>query len=462
MIFNTIFAPPKNKTKMNFRPSFNLNILIFLFAFSACTNSEKQESEAMFMNNAQHTSFYHSTPVKNQPRVLWKVKTNGQVISSPVVAGGKVFVGSADNKLYALNESDGEILWTFETGGAINSTPLIAGGKVLFLSYDGFFYALDQNTGDPVWKFKTGGESVFKVKDYFNGSFQPDFWDFYLSSATVNNGTVYFGSSDSNIYALDLETGEKKWNYSTGGSVHSSPAIWENSLVVGSWDSRVYCLDTETGDKKWVYTTGRDTASYIWLGIQASPSIDNGVAYIGSRDALFYAFDISSGDTLWTKNEFNRSWMPSSAAIGSENIYTGSSDSFSFFSIDKQTGAINYSTSTKAYTFSSPAIDSEMAYIGSANGRLYGIEHATGDIKWTFQTEGSRTDTLGFFNENGDVDIERARELSDGIEDMPTLTKLYTRIFEKSGSVLSSPAIDNQVLYFGSSDGNIYAITDKE
>ena len=437
-------------------------LAVILFVFISCNKSQNPEPEAMFMNNPQHTSFYHSAPVKKQPRVLWKVKTGGQVISSPVVAGGKVFVGSSDNKLYALNESEGEILWTFETGGAINSTPLVAAGKVLFLSYDGFFYALDQNTGDRVWKFKTGGESVFKVKDYFNGSFQPDFWDFYLSSATVNNGKVYFGSSDSNIYALDLETGEKKWIYSTSGSVHSSPAIWENSLVVGSWDSRVYCLDTETGDEKWVYTTGRDTANYIWLGIQASPSIDDGVAYIGSRDALFYAFDISSGDTLWTKNDFNRSWMPGSAAIDNENIYTGSSDAFSFFSINKQTGTINYSTSTQAYTFSSPAIDSEMAYIGSANGRLYGIEHATGDIKWTFQTEGSRTDTIGFFNENGDVDIERARELSDGIEDMPTLTKLYTRIFEKSGSVLSSPAIDNQVVYFGSSDGNIYAISDKK
>jgi len=416
----------------------------------------------MFMNNAQHTAFYHSEPVKTQPRILWKVKTGGQVISSPVVAAGKVYVGSSDNKLYALNAADGEVLWTFETGGPVNSTPLITEGKVLFLSYDGYFYALDQDSGETVWEFQTGGESVFKVKDYFNGSFQPDFWDFYLSSATVNNGTVYFGSSDSNIYALDLETGEKVWHYLTGGSVHSSPAIWENSLVVGSWDSRVYCLDTKTGNEKWIYTTGRDTASYIWLGIQASPSIDDGVAYIGSRDALFYAFDIATGDTLWTKDAFKRSWMPSSAAIGSGNIYTGSSDAFSFFSIDKQTGDINYSTSTQAYTFSSPAIDSEMAYIGSANGRLYGIDRANGDIKWTFQTEGSRSDTTGFFNDNGDVDIERARELSQGIEDMPTLTQLYTRIFEESGSVLSSPVIANQVVYFGSSDGNIYALTDKQ
>ena len=60
------------------------------------------------------------------------------------------------------------------------------------------------------------------------------------------------------------------------------------------------------------------------------------------------------------------------------------------------------------------------------------------------------------------MDIERAQELSEGIEDMPTLTGLYTRIFRQAGSILSSPAIASQVIYFGSSDGNIYAVTDKQ
>ncbi len=272
---------------------------------------------------------------------------------------------------------------------------------------------------------------------------------------------VYFGSSDANIYALDIETGKKVWSFATEGSVHSSPAIWKNNLVVGSWDSKVYCLDTETGKKNWSYTTGRDTANYIWLGVQASPSVENGVAYIGSRDALFYAFDILTGDTLWTQNDFNRSWMPSSAAIGKENIYTGSSDAFSFFSIDKKTGAINYSISTNAYTFSSPAIDNEMAYIGSANGRLYGINLQTGAIQWEFQTTGCQTDTLGFFNREGKVDRERGKQLTEGIQDMPALSTVYTHIFEQTGSVLSSPAIVNQVIYFGSYDGYIYAVTDK-
>jgi len=437
--------------------------VLFLYLLSSCSIQPKnQQAEVgMFMHNARHTGVYESMPVKQKPKLLWKVKTDGQVISSPVVVGQTVYVGSGDHKMYAINALSGEIKWEFETGGPINSTPLVSKGKVMFLSYDGFFYALNQADGNLIWKFKTGGEKIFPVKDYFNGSFQSDFWDFFLSSAAVKNNVVYFGSSDTNIYALDIETGKKVWSFATEGSVHSSPAIWKNNLMVGSWDSKVYCLDTDTGKEKWSYTTGRDTTNYIWLGVQASPSVENGVAYIGSRDALFYAFNIETGDTLWTQNNFHRSWMPSSAAVGKENIYTGSSDAFSFFSIDKKTGAINYSTSTNAYTFSSPAIDNEMAYIGSANGRLYGINLQTGGIQWEFQTTGCQTDTLGFFNSEEKVDRERGKQLTEGIQDMPALSKVYTHIFEQVGSVLSSPAIVNQVIYFGSCDGYIYAVSDK-
>lgn len=314
-----------------------LFVILFLVSCNVGVNKYSDESN-MFMGNMQHSGNYNSFSVTKEPTILWKVKTGGQVISSPVIADDSVYIGSCDNKLYSIDASTGEIIWIYETDDSINSTPLVTKGKVMFLSYDGFFYCLNQSDGMLIWKFKTEGESTFNVKDYYNGEFKPDFWDFYLSSAVVMDDIVYFGSSDSNIYALDIESGEKIWNYKTDGSVHSSPAIYNNSLVVGSWDSKVYCLDALTGTENWVYETGKDIETYIWLGIQASPSIDDGIVYIGSRDAKFYAFNIKTGDTLWVKDEFDRSWMPSSAAVGLENIYTGSSDFFYafFLSIGKR------------------------------------------------------------------------------------------------------------------------------
>lgn len=446
--------------KIIIKPTLVLAIPFLLLFLYSC--NEEDNGEYMFMGNKEHTGKYNSHSIKEEPTILWKIKTGGQVISSPVIAGKSVYIGSNDNKLYAIDAASGNIQWEYKTEGAIKSTPLVAKGKVMFLSYDGFFYALNQSDGKPVWKFKTAGESTFNVKDYFNGSFKPDFWDFYLSSAVAKENLVYFGSSDSNIYALDMQSGEKVWSYKTGGSIHSSPAIFNNSVVVGSWDSNVYCLDAATGTENWTFATGKDVETYIWLGVQASPSIDNGMVYIGSRDAKFYAIDLETGEALWIKDEFDRSWMPSSAAIGKENIYTGSSDSFSFFSIDKKTGSINYVTKTNAYTFSSPAIDNEMAYIGSSNGRLYGIYLSNGDIQWEFETIGIQTDTIKLFDGNGLMDEERYGELTKNIADMPALTVFMNKAFSNVGAILSSPVISDQVIYFGSSDGYVYAITDKK
>lgn len=449
--------------KINIKTSVVLSLL-FLLLFYTCNKRENNQSvkSAMFMNNNQHAGKYNSQSVKEEPSILWKIKTEGPVISSPVIIDDMVYIGSGDNNLYAINATSGITKWVYKTQGPIHSTPLVAKGKVLFLSYDGFFYALNLSDGKLIWKFKTEGESKFKVKSYYNANFAPDFWDFYLSSAIASNDLVYFGSSDTNIYALDIESGEKVWNYKTGGNIHSSPAIYENSLVVGSWDSKIYCLNASTGTENWSYTTGRDTKYYVWLGIQASPSVGNGIVYVGSRDAKFYAFNIATGDTLWTNDQFNKSWMPSSAAIGNENIFTGSSDSDRFFSINKKTGIINYSVSTNSLCFSSPAIDNEMAYIGAGNGRLYGIDINNGDIKWEFQTIASKTDTIGMYSSDGKLDKEREAELSANVQDMHTYASLYEDIFTSIGSILSSPVISNQVIYFGSYDGYIYAITDKQ
>ena len=61
--------------------------------------------------------------------------------SSPAVANGVVYVGSDDNKFYALKTTTGEILWNYPTGDYVDSSPAVANGKVYVGSYDGNVYA---------------------------------------------------------------------------------------------------------------------------------------------------------------------------------------------------------------------------------------------------------------------------------------------------------------------------------
>jgi eukaryotic-like serine/threonine-protein kinase len=179
--------------------------------------------------------------------IKWKFHTGGRVISSAAIAGGIAYFGSTDCNLYAVDVASGSLKWKFATGSWVTSSLAVASGMVYFGSYDSKFYALDAATGQLRWKFETGGEKRYAGKHLHHmepaAESMPDPWDFFLSSPSVWNGAVYFGSSDGNIYALDANTGALKRKFQTGDVVHSSPAISDGTLYIGSWDTYLYALD---------------------------------------------------------------------------------------------------------------------------------------------------------------------------------------------------------------------------
>ena len=73
--------------------------------------------------------------------------------------------------------------------------------------------------------------------------------------AVGNDGIVYFGSRDGKIYALDEKNGKKKWEYETGGFIHSSPVIKpKGTLYIGSGDGKIYAIATSSkglADSPW-------------------------------------------------------------------------------------------------------------------------------------------------------------------------------------------------------------------
>jgi outer membrane protein assembly factor BamB len=73
---------------------------------------------------------------------VWAFQTRARVESAPVVAAGRVYVGSGDGSLYVLDAATGQKLSEFEAGAGISASPAIADGKVVIGSQDGTLYAL--------------------------------------------------------------------------------------------------------------------------------------------------------------------------------------------------------------------------------------------------------------------------------------------------------------------------------
>ncbi|WP_273565853.1 PQQ-binding-like beta-propeller repeat protein [Maribacter halichondriae] len=372
-----------------------------------------------------------------QDDVLWKFQTNDKIYSSPIIDGDILFIGSGDNSLYAIDKNTGKKVWTFETGGAIHSTPLMLDNLIYFGSADGSLYALDKNNGNLVWKFDSEGEKMY------------DIWDYYLSSPSGEEETIYWGSGDGYLYAINSKIGQLNWKFQTNGIVHATPIIYNNNIYVGSFDGVFYCVNKENGTLVWKFKTVGST--YFPKGeIQKAALVKDEVVYFGSRDYNIYALDAKTGTGRWNMKQ-PRGWIIATPIEYKDNLYFGTSDAHIFYSMKKVDGIVNWTIPVNMRVYGTALAYNDNIYFGTFDGKVKGIDYLTGHKNWEFQTEQSKLNYYNVFNKEG--------EFKEGFE-------LYGRDFRKSeelilslGSILSSPVIDNGIIYFGSSDGIVYAIT---
>src|SRR6266511_1527156 len=137
--------------------------------------------------------------------VKWKTLTGDKVISSPAIADGRVFVGSDDRKVYALDAATGAVLWTVSTGRMVRSGPAYENGTVYVGTKTGAtLYAINETSGAVKWT---------SHPSYANS------W----SSPAVSGGVVYMGWDDNKLYAINASNGSTKWSTTLGEKVRCAP-----------------------------------------------------------------------------------------------------------------------------------------------------------------------------------------------------------------------------------------------
>lgn len=426
-----------------------------LFPILLLCATMRADDTPMFRNDAAHSGIY-SGGVPQLHRIRWSFHTGGEVVSSPAVVNGVVYVGSNDGHLYAIDAKTGAQKWLFAAKARIPSSPAVSDGRVYFGAYDGTFYALDARTGKVAWTFRNAGERRYAATHIHGaipaGETMPDPFDVYLSSPAIWNGAVYFGSGDSNIYALDAANGSIRWKFKTGDVVHASPAIADGKLYVGSWDSYFYALDAATGTELWRFKTGEDPDMHNQVGIQSSATVANGVVYFGCRDSNFYAVDAATGRQRWAYSN-KGSWVITSPVVLDGKVYFATSDSALFHILNAQDGTPVSSMQFQWPIFSSPSIAGTTLYLAGQDGRLVAIDLNSKKIVWTFQTDGSRKNLAALTHPDGSPNYAAAFT-SSFYDDMIVGVGRMRAV----GTILSSPVIAGDAVYIGSADGNLYAL----
>jgi outer membrane protein assembly factor BamB len=280
----------------------------------------------------------------------------------------------------------------------------------------------------------------------------PDPFDVFLSSPAIAGNTVFIGSGDQHVYALDAATGALKWRFATGDVVHASPAVSGGVVYIGSWDRNLYALDAATGRERWRYTTGNDTVIYNQIGIASSAAVAGGLVFVGGRDGKFHVVDAATGAARWVHDN-KGGWTIASPAVLDGVVYFPTSDGTRFKALDAATGAVKFDVQNTAVSFSSPAIAGGVAFYGTSDGYLNAVGLREGRLIARFRTDGSNENGPRYTDENGRLRtglMYPDRTLDGMMIGMRTMMTL--------GSVLSSPVVADGVVYFGSTDGHLYAV----
>jgi outer membrane protein assembly factor BamB len=431
---------------------------------------------------------------------LWQYKTNGSINSPPVISDDAVYFGSADGAVYAINIESGFKKWIFKTERGIASSPLISEEKILYFgSKDGFFYALNSENGALLWKFKTDGGIA--------------------ASPFINIDTVYFCSRDERMYALNRFTGELKWQFNISSNPASAPLIYKDSISMISEDGILYGIDKEAGKEKWrikiekglnINLSSSDAVLYAGADDLYAINIADGKSQwrFNEKAKELYQMELLrlkvEGEKRLTEDEKRllrlRDFFYIDGKISSSPIIEGNDIIFAtdkgyIYLVNRISGAIKWRFKTGVNSFLQPLAEKEAVYVAGDdnniyavnavsgktrwkqglyseierlrigrkalyaldnNKRLYSIDKDNGRINWSHKVEGNVNDIA--------VMQMLDREVIILLIDSKKIQALFDNGTERLSDIkipnLASSyiAVDNQMLFFGSEDGNLYAI----
>jgi len=233
--------------------------------------------------------------------LLWSFKTTGPVKSSAAIVAGRVFVGSNDGNVYALDFSDGHKLWAFKTAGAVESSPLVLEGKVFVGSTDASLYALAADTGKQLWKYETG-EKILGAPNWIKAG-----------DAT----RILVGSYDFKLHCVEAATGTVVWTYESSNYINGSPAVAEGQTVFGGCDALLHVISLADGKQ----VKEIDAGAYI----AGSAALADGRAYFGQFENEFLCVDLKFATNAWSFHDRNFPFF-SSPAVTKDRVVFGGRD----------------------------------------------------------------------------------------------------------------------------------------
>ncbi len=325
-------------------------------------------------------------PPVQKYRQLWATSVPGGFAfyvvpkSAPVPVENLIYRGCDAGKMHAFDPKTGKIVWEYATTGAakrkgIWSTPAFHDGKLYFGAYNGVAYCLDAKTGAEVWT-QSYGE-----------------WIGASPLIVPQHNLVCFGIeyerpwAQGSIGALDLATGQKRWEHLVKKYQHGSPAYWAGGDLViwGSADHEMLGLEAASGKIRWSFKTGRS--------VKYAPSVceTRKIVAFASFDKSIYVLDVTTGEKLgrWKTAEI----CYTTPLIHHGRLFCGSGDRH-LYVIDLNTMKLLRKIEVGARVYSSPIALEDRVVFGTSGGKIIEIDARSLEFKGILQLSDAVTNAV--------------------------------------------------------------------
>jgi outer membrane protein assembly factor BamB len=326
--------------------------------------------------------------VPDGPERLWRFKAGDRIESAPVVGGGRVYVVTVKNALFAMDAASGAQAWKAEVGkDFFTAPPLYTDGTLVAGTANGALYAFDAATGKERWKYGLDAnfQSTPNRVDLPGGK----------------KGVIAVSQADGCIHCVDLETGKLVWKTEPVERCDGSPSVGAGQVFMGSCASALHVYSLEKAAKVADVSIGGDNQ------IAGGVAFSKGVAFAGARSGKLIAVDVAARKLLWTNEDSRRE------------------------------------------AFATPAVNDAWAVFASDDGKIYGLDRATGKKAWEFDTEGKPSSPV--------IAGSRVVVASKGslfILDLAKGSKVWS---EELSDEITSPAVAGGRIFVGADDGSVGA-----
>ena len=335
--------------------------------------------------------------------VAWSFKADAGISSGVALSENLVVFGDENGRLYAVYRASGNLAWDYSGTNSVIGTPLLvlddkddAAGSVIFNQADGTITCLNLSNGSVIWQ---------NLPDENGGG------DSLSDGAAYGSGKIFVVKGDNKLYAYDFHDGSLEWTYSSSQELRNAPECRNNLIFLGEQNGKFSVIDSIMG----VRITGGGAG-----GAVNTPKVYGNRVYFSSWDGSVHCVDIK--DINNNIDNVRTLWRT----------------------------AIGEPVTTK------PEIKLSKVFVGTALGSVAALKAGTGELLWRFNSQ------AGAFNAK--LAASSADNLvfaggSDGVlYIIDAETGKLNATFKTDKSIIGDMAFAGGVLYFGSADGNLYAI----